>query len=311
MSAWLAIALLVLAQIPAARGLSRLSPGRGRLGTWMVMLPAVAGAERMLAEAGPIARMTGICLVLLAGMKSVIYVEWANGGTTGRRSLPPARHLGFALFWFGMNPGLFALPRRRLPARRMIAEGAGMMLAGTLLAAAVHSAGWESVWAMFIPMSVGFHFGALRVLAGLWRRAGIPVKPLFRNPFTALNPAEFWAKRWNLGYSQMMGLAVGRPLEHVMGKKAAFFGVFVVSGLLHELAISLPVRGGYGLPTLCFTLFGAMALLDFPRWPALPRRLATVLSIVLPLPLLFPEPFQSQVMRPLLGLVPALFAYQP
>jgi len=246
--------------------------------------------------------MVGLCVTLLAGMKGLVYIEWSRGG---ERRLGRWRHLAFGLLWFGMDPGVFARQSKGLAGGRLMVEGGLLMLAGTLVALGVHAAGWRSVWALFVPMSVGFHFGALRVLAGAWRLAGVPVKPLFRNPFGAACPAEFWARRWNLGYSHMMGLAVGRPLEGILGVRGAVFGVFVVSGLLHEVAISVPVRAGYGLPTLCFMFYGLMAGLDFPRWPLLLRRVLTALSILLPLPWLFPREFRAEVLVALLEVVPA------
>ena len=33
---------------------------------------------------------------------------------------------------------------------------------------------WRQIFLMFLPMSLGFHFGALRVLEGALRAAGFP-----------------------------------------------------------------------------------------------------------------------------------------
>jgi alginate O-acetyltransferase complex protein AlgI len=70
--------------------------------------------------------------------------------------------------------------------------------------------------------------------------------------------------------------------------------VFLGSGLLHELAITLPVRAGFGLPTLYFTFHGALTLIERKLGRPIGRLLA-LLAVILPLGLLFPPAFQQEV----------------
>lgn len=301
MMEWGGIAVLVAGQIMASRRLAGLTTARGRMSVWPMVIMAVAAAHFLLDNQSAVARMSGICLVLLAGMKAVVYVEWSEAG---RKSLGWKEHGIFGFLWFGMNPGAFQKRGVHEGGGRWVLEGLAMMLLGTLSALAVRQAGWNSVWALFIPMSLGFHFGALRVMAGIVRAAGFPVKPLFRNPFGAATPADFWAKRWNLGYSHMMALSVGRPLVPCLGKHGSVFAVFLISGLLHELAITLPVRTGFGWPTLYFALHGLWVMAPFQQLPAPVGRLATAVAVVLPLPLLFPQAFRREILIPLMEILP-------
>ena len=66
-----------------------------------------------------------------------------------------------------------------------------------------------------------------------------------------------WGKRWNLGFRQLAHELIFRPLYRTLGPETAGFLVFTASGLIHDLVISLPARGGYGLPTLYFLIQGA------------------------------------------------------
>lgn len=258
-----------------------------RLLGWLALLATVAGAHFALAGCDPILRMVGICSVLLGGMKGLVYAEWGEG-------LPPGRYFVFSLFWFGMDPGSFRVRRAGLSWKPDIMIGFALMLAGTLGAWLVWAMGWRQILVMFVPMSVGFHFGALRVLKGGLRAAGFPVRTLFPNVLETNGLGDFWSRRWNVGYSQMMQRLVGRPVEKLAGPGAGLMAIFIASGVLHELAITLPVQSGFGLPTLYFTLHGLLALLErklgrpFGKIPAL-------LVVALPLGLLFPPEFQSEV----------------
>ena len=60
--------------------------------------------------------------------------------------------------------------------------------------------------------------------------------------------------------SQMMARVVMRPTERLLGSRGSMLLVFLVSGLLHEVAITLPVQAGFGLPTLEPTVWGLTAL---------------------------------------------------
>ena len=100
-------------------------------------------------------------------------------------------------------------------------------------------------------------------------------------------------------------MAIYRPAAQTLGKNGSMLLVFLVSGLLHEMAISLPVRAGYGLPTAYFLLHGALMWFERSRASAgkpvggLGGRLWTCFWLVAPLPLLFHRAFIEGVVAPL------------
>ena len=112
--------------------------------------------------------------------------------------------------------------------------------------------------------------------------------------------------RWSI---VMAAIAVFRPLRGRLGRGAATTAAFLFSGLLHELAISGPVRSGWGLPLLYFaihaTLMGVEDALErrghpIHRHPLLGRTW-TVLWLILPFPILFHSSFREQVVWPIFG----------
>jgi alginate O-acetyltransferase complex protein AlgI len=260
----------------------------------------------------PGVRMLALIAAAMLAMKSVVLV------LAGPPPLRPAQSLAFATLWPGMQPALFRhRASRPLPdAARLI--GAGLLRAGlgagAVLFARLIWTATGSRWLATAPLLVGLslllHFGLFTVLAGLWRRAGVDCAPLFRAPLAATSLAEFWARRWNLAFSEMTAAAVYRPLCDRIGRRAASGAAFLFSGLLHELAISVPVAAGYGLPSLYFALHGALVVLERElarRGTPIDRRawvgrLWTFAWLAAPLPLLFHPAFLAGIVWPLIGM---------
>jgi hypothetical protein len=319
---WLLAALLAATLLLGFASTRIPSPGWGRLAAWLLVVSATVGADRLCAAEGAGFRMLALIGVLLYAMKAVVGVEArADGGPR----LTAVQWLAFAAGWFGMRPALFArlgspaLPGAggliRLGVKRLLAGAAFLVLALVIWrdAAPWLSADGARLLATvpeLVGLSLMLHFGVFNVVAGFWRLAGVDCRQLFRAPLLATSLGEFWGRRWNLAFSEMTAVGVYRPLAAVVGRRAATAAAFVCSGLLHELAISVPVQAGYGLPSLYFVLHGGLVLverrLERAGCPinALPwvGWLWVLAWLALPLPILFHLPFLRGVVWPLLGM---------
>ena len=312
LAAVLAALVLLLAIGPALA--RRLPLAASRASAWSILVLGVTGVECLCADEPPGVRMLALIAVALLTMKLIVLVEDRAGGGA---ALPYAGWLRFAAGWLGMQPRLFASRRAGpLPgARELLARGAMWLAVGTALVL-LASLAWRSsgskllATVLLLPgLSLAVHFGLCNLLAGAWRARGVACDALFRAPLRSQSLAEFWGRRWNLAFSEMTAIAVYRPLSPRVGRGPALFASFVVSGLLHEMAISLPVRAGFGLPLLYFALHGALVQVE----RALERagrplsgptgRIWTLLWLVLPLPLLFHRPFLAGAIWPLLGIL--------
>jgi alginate O-acetyltransferase complex protein AlgI len=123
-------------------------------------------------------------------------------------------------------------------------------------------AGWVGMFGLILIL----HFGVFDLIAVGWRRAGVNAEPIMNRPSVSTSLAEFWGGRWNRAFRDLARILVFDPLVPRVGARAATLLVFVFSGLLHELVISLPAGGGYGLPLCYFMLQGVGLLVQNSRW---------------------------------------------
>lgn len=300
--------------------------GLARMAAWTLVLVAVVGIERYTVDQPAGVRMLAVIGALLVAMKAVVTVELRPDE---KARLSTWQWLAFAALWVGMRPAIFGkLPRpARTSATRFALLGCANIVGGFVLmltAAAVANrtevfsanAGltvWRAVLvsAVLLPgLSLILHFGIFHLLVAFWRSWGVECEPIFNQPLRSLSLTEFWGKRWNRAFSEMTSLAVYRPVRSVGGNGVAVATAFAFSGILHELAISVPVQANYGWPTVYFLVHGLGILLE-NRWtvfrdsiqPHLWRsRIWTFTWIILPLPILFHPPFLRGCVWPLIGL---------
>jgi alginate O-acetyltransferase complex protein AlgI len=123
-------------------------------------------------------------------------------------------------------------------------------------------AGWEGMVGVVLVL----HFGVFKVLSLLWEMHGVRAEPLMRAPLLSNSLAEFWGSRWNSAFNNLVHQVAFVPLARNIGGPPALLLVFVISGCVHELVISVPARGGFGLPTLYFLAQGTALLVERSQW---------------------------------------------
>ena len=236
------------------------SPNRsvaGALGWVAALLPtafAVSLGRALPAWVG----MWAIALALFWGAKWVTMTRWLRAGNAAS----PARLLAFTFLWPGMDARAFLgrtlvfqpRPGEWAGAGAKAFSGAALVWIGAARTQPMHpiAAGWVGMVGLVLLL----HFGLFHLLALIWRAVGIDARPIMRSPAASTSLRRFWGGGWNAAFTELMHENLFKPLSRRAGPPGALFLVFLISGALHELVISVPARGGYGLPTAYFVLQG-------------------------------------------------------
>ncbi|MGQ7855547.1 MBOAT family protein [Pedobacter sp. WC2501] len=286
---------------------------------WLLLLISLATIWFISGGMHPVVKMLTIITTAFISMKVIVTTESYKGKPT---MLTFNQWLLFVVGWAGMRAQPFeyfggaAVPG----AWDMIKFGISRLLAGAMLIVLAHAIVrgsfnptiiYITVSALLlVSFSLVLHFGLLSTSAGIWRLSGVHAYYLFNRPATSVSLTEFWGKRWNIAFIEMTTIALLRPLRHRLGNAAALLIAFLFSGLLHELALSVPVNKGFGLPLLYFFIQGLMVLLEkrlaFSGSRFLQNRMIARIWVffwlVVPIPLLFHKAFLQEVIWRLAGL---------
>lgn len=269
---------------------------------WMPLVILATGAMTLQNRLPAWGFMGMLALAIFAGFK---WWTWRRAGIHGGRAL------GYLFFWPGMDAAAFLGDRPAQPPRPAEwAAAAFKILAGGVLlwgaAKQVYPAhpiltGWIGMTGIILLL----HFGLFHGAALFWLGKGVRVEPLMRTPLLAGSLSDFWGRRWNSAFRHLAHTLAFLPLRKRLGTTGALLAAFLLSGLVHELVISLPARDGYGLPTLYFLLQGAgIALEHSPAGKRAGLNRGAVgrafgwLVAAGPAVLLFHPPFITQVILP-------------
>jgi len=286
-------------------------PVSGKVACILPLIVFPAGALLLRSWLPPWMFMWALATAIYAGFKWLTYCHARERSVAIGR----LRRIEYLLGWPGMDAAAFLSQTdgQRRPARSewiaaalKTAFGAALLLRAAPAALPGHPllAGWLAMAGLVFVL----HFGTFHLLSLSWRAAGVNAVPLMRNPLRSASLADFWGRRWNAAFHELATRFTFRPLRLRVGPALATLLVFLLSGAIHELVISLPARGGYGLPTGYFVVQGLGLLSErsfYGQRFGLGRGwrgwLFTMLVTAGPVYWLFPPPFVYRVILPMLA----------
>ena len=289
--------------------ISNHSSRTNRLLPWVPLLALTSGALLCTSLLPPVVTGWLLALAIYSGFKWLAFA----GSVVARRA-SVSESLQFLFLWPGMDADAFLTEKPVVqPSVREVASAGGLMLLGLLVVLTLPSLGDVLPieirgWIGLVGLALFLLFGVAQTISIAWRINGVDAQPIMNRPMRATSLADFWGARWNLPFHDIGRVFVWRPVAKRMGWTAATLAVFLFSGVIHDLAMSIPGRGGYGLPTLYFLIQGAAVL--FERSPLGKRwrlshgwrgRIFAALFVLGPLGMLFHQPFLQQVVLPTIG----------
>jgi alginate O-acetyltransferase complex protein AlgI len=218
-----------------------------------------------------------------------------------------------------MDAAAFLLPA---PSARPPVSEWSSALGKTLLGAVVFlglarrlppEAAYIAGWVGMIGAVLMLHFGSFHLASCAWRAVGVDARPLMNWPLASVSLGEFWGWRWNTAFRDLTYRFLFRPLTRSFGPRRALLAGFLVSGLVHELVISIPAGGGYGGPTVFFLVQAAGIVTERSRFGrAIGLRNGArgwgfaMCLLTAPVGALFPAPFVLRIVVPFMHTVGAL-----
>lgn len=260
-------------------------------------------------------QMWSLALALYIGCKAI---TWQAAAV---RDAAAWKHVAYLFAWPGMDATTFLAAadtscarcrsREWLAAAARLASGVVLLFGVARQVPPQHE--YFAGWIGMIGIVLILHFGGFHLLSCWWRGKGVTARPLMNRPMTSTSLGEFWGRRWNTAFRDLTHRFLFRPCAQWFGPRGGILAGFLFSGVIHDLVISVPARGGYGGPTAYFAIQGAAMLLERSafgraiglgsRWRG---RVFAIVILLAPVTLLFHPPFVVGIIIPFMHFLGAL-----
>ena len=252
-----------------------------------------------------------VCMWLIAGAMYAGLKWWSWWDARSVRA-PVWRQAAYLFAWPGMDARAFLgnssqndSPTRREWLAAAIKLGGGAALIWIVAPQAGRDNDRLFGWVAMVGLILLLHCGLFHLLSCAWRAIGVDARPLMNSPLLATGVSDFWGRRWNIAFRDLTHRFLFLPLTKQFGPRVALVVGFVVSGLIHELAITIPVQSGYGGPTIFFMTQAAALFVERSKWGrglGLGRGFVgwafAAVTLIGPVGLLFPTAFVTEVIVP-------------
>ena len=290
-------------------------PAGGCWQAWLPLLVLPVASFGLRSHVPPWVCMWVLSVAVFFGLK---WLTWRQADPR-RRQAAGWRSLAYLVGWVGMDAdAFFGSPRTNvfIPRwqwlRGLLNTMAGAALLGGVSPRIPSENHLLAGWTGLVGLILILHFGLFDLLALVWQAFGINAEPIMKKPLRARSLSEFWGSRWNLGFRRLSHDLVFQPLRARVGSAGATMAAFLASGLVHDLVISVPAGGGYGLPTAYFGIQGLGVIFERSKVgtnvgldAGFPGRAFAVLVTAGPAFFLFHPTFVERIALPMLAAIGA------
>ena len=254
--------------------------------------------------------MWGLAIFIYAISKGLSWTQRSSS------SAPVWKHVIYLVVWPGMDVDPFlsvcnvSHPTLADWIFATFKLGCGMSILLLVVPALAGANRYLVGWIGMLGIVFALHFGLFHLISNLCRQLGLNAVPIMNWPIASQSLTGFWGKRWNLAFRDLTYHFLFRPLVRYIGPAGTLMAGFLVSGLVHDLVISIPAGGGYGLPTCYFLIQGTAIFAERSQWgraiglgQGVRGWLFCLVSVLAPCPLLFHKSFVCGVIVPFLQVI--------